>query len=258
MLIKTPNITSDLSRVDFNNEDFEKLLRDKGRDVVVEKSLVCPCKSENSGGLSNCKNCGGSGWAFINPTKTRMVVQSMSLSNDFKDWSETSRGMIKVSARKDEHISHMDKITALHATSVFTESFFVKKVGEIFFAYTTYEIKDVEYCAFFKTENTQYEQINKNVHYTIDGNVFKIIDDDLIEEFEELSITIRYTHAPVYYVLDLQRESMESFVLNDGSEDRIDLPITFMARRAHYVLNMENTNKNRILDNSNQVVNLNC
>lgn len=258
MLTKTPSITSDIQRVDFENEKYDKIIRDKGRSVIVEKSLICPCKSENSGGLSNCKNCGGYGWSFINPVRTRMIVQSMSISNDFKDWSEMSRGMIKISSKKDENICHMDKLTIEDATSFFTESLYAKKVGQLFFAYTVYAIKDIEYCAFFRTVETTYQQLTRNVHYTIDGNVFTIIDEDLIDDYDELSITLRYSHAPVYYVVDLQRESSETFILSFGSEVKIDLPITFMARRAHYVLNMENTNKNRILDNSNQVININC
>ena len=46
-------------RADLNKQDFDTLIRQKGRDVILETALQCPCKSESTNQQSNCRNCDG-------------------------------------------------------------------------------------------------------------------------------------------------------------------------------------------------------
>jgi hypothetical protein len=63
------------TRADFNKSDFETLIQQKGRDVVLEKAILCGCKDKQGNQQSNCKNCGGAGFLFINPKETRMIYK---------------------------------------------------------------------------------------------------------------------------------------------------------------------------------------
>ena len=63
-------------------------------------------------------------------------------------------------------------------------------------------------------------------------------------------MTVRYLHSIQSHILDIPRESMQSLVnvANEG-EEKIDLPISAIARRVHYVLDRQNFDGTRILNN---------
>jgi hypothetical protein len=65
-----------------------------------------------------------------------------------------------------------------------------------------------------------------------------------------MSLTIRYVHAPQYYVLDMGREVMNSFVQIRGEESNVSLPVSAVGRRSHYILDAEKFGGGRIIDNS--------
>jgi hypothetical protein len=98
-------------RADFNRSDFETLIAQKGRKVIIEKSLQCPCKGKSTNQQSNCRNCGGTGWVFINPVETRLILQGMNITPNYKAWSEEITGDLKVTASDTEGLTFMDRIT---------------------------------------------------------------------------------------------------------------------------------------------------
>ena len=101
-LITTPPANVDTTtRVDFNKPSFEKLIYQKGLDVVWEQAIHCPCKDDEAAnqGLSSCKNCGGTGWVFINPEETKMIIHSMNLNTRYKEWS-----MEKLGSKSDKGV----------------------------------------------------------------------------------------------------------------------------------------------------------
>ena len=87
--IQTPPNTVGQPSVQLVKNDFDVAIEKKGYRVYHDKASKCPCASKNGGApQSNCKNCGGSGWFYINRTRTRMVVQSMNINTTNKEWSE--------------------------------------------------------------------------------------------------------------------------------------------------------------------------
>ena len=68
----------------FNKQDFDEAVFEHGYSVTLERALRCPCAVEaNNGALSNCTNCGGGGWVFINKRSTVIVTQSMNRNTKF-------------------------------------------------------------------------------------------------------------------------------------------------------------------------------
>lgn len=239
-------------RVDLERNDFETIILQKGREVLFEKALQCPCKSKASNQQSNCKNCGGSSWIFINPKKTRMIVTGVSVTTDYKPWSEESRGMVNVSCSDTEQLTFMDRISLLDANAIHQEVLFFKKSSnDEWFAFSSYPIKKVLYAGLFDTVSTKLLRL-RDSELTLNRNVVKL-DPVFANENtkdDELSITVRYYHAPVYYVMEMKRETMQSFKFQDGKEVLQNLPLSGIARRSHYVLDPIKVDGTGLLDNS--------
>lgn len=243
-------------QVDLVRENFNKIIWQHGYDVLHEKALKCPCKNKASGQQSNCKNCGGTGWAFINGTKTRMVMHSMNLNTTFKEWSETALGTSSITCMDVEKLGYMDRVTVLKGESIYDEVLYMNalETGEYVF-FTVYDIKYIEYIAAFKTINDSYTFLYHGVDFTYVDNVITLDKtkwESLITDTENFSITIRYAHAPQFHVLDIPRDTMVVFTKIPTGKEKggIVMPVHAVGRRSHYVLDAENYAHNRIIDNS--------
>lgn len=248
---KSPS-TSQRPSASFSVSEFEQLIFQKGYEVIHEKALKCPCKSKNSNQQSNCKNCGGTGWVFINPVKTRMILHSMNLNTQYKEWTELKLGTVSISALPAENLSYMDRITVVEGKASFSEVLHFSRIdGNVLFASSTYRIKEVFYVGLFVTVNSKLSKLEQDIDYTFESNRFYLdakYSDGTDEQ--DISVTIRYEHSPEYHVLDLQRETMQSFYTKETYESLIDLPISGIGKRAHYIMDMENISGTRLLDNS--------
>jgi hypothetical protein len=237
------------TRADFNRSDFETLIAQKGRKVTLEKSLQCPCKGKSTNQQSNCRNCGGTGWVFINPTETRLVLQGMNITPNYKAWSEEITGDLKVTASDTEELTFMDRITVEDGRAIFTEVLFFKVRDVNTFAFTCYNIKEIKYIGYFKGVDQPFQRLAFGTDYTFEKNIVRIINPAIIPVQGDISITIRYVHAPQYLMIDMKRESMETFVM-ESSEKMVHLPIAGTARRQHYILGAPNLNGNNIISNN--------
>lgn len=261
-IIQTPSLPI-LNRVDFNSNEFDSLVQEKGRDCVIEKSLPCPCKSVSTNQLSSCKNCGGTGWIFINPRRTKLVIQSMSLSTDFKNWSEEDRGTISISAMHREELTFMDRITISDGESVTQEVLHFKTYNEngedLLFSYSSYIPKEILYISLFISPTEPLKRLELEMDYTISGN--KIYLDSKYYELQQYStnrsyekdlpsVTIRYKHNPVYHIIEMRRETMQSYRYDKGKENLIHLPTSCIGRRAHYILGSGLYTTSDIINNS--------
>lgn len=244
------NELPDYPRADLVQSDFDSLINQKGRRVLIETALLCPCKSPNTQQQSTCKNCGGTGWVFINPRETRMVLQSMDAMQKYSGWSEELRGMMNVSCKANEELTYMDKITALDGESIHQEVLFLKQTGSIVFAYSAYPIKKILYIAKFISTTQKLVRLSAGSDYTIQSNVFtfnpSLMGDDV-------SITIRYKHAPAYAVVEMKRDTMQTFKLTEEGERNQNMPLAAYARRLHYMPDQQNIAGDRLLDNSYDV-----
>ena len=245
--------SSPLPRVDFDQKMFTDLIQQKGKEVIIEKAHICPCKSPSTNAQSNCQNCGGTGWIFVNPTTTRMVMQNINLVNDFAPWSEENRGFVNISFDACEELSYLDKITDVNGRAIFSQVLFFKEATDTtIFTYTTYPIKEIKYVGLFKGVSVPLQKLVLNVDYTFQNNVITLINQTLIQNgnVEDTNITVRYKHSPVFHLVEMKRETMETFEFINGSERLKHMPLSAIARRAHYIPNIENLTGNRLLNNN--------
>jgi hypothetical protein len=252
-----PPYSSAPPRADFSESRYGALIAQHGVDVQVEEALQCACKTKSNNNLNTCQNCGGTGWIFVNPRQTRMVAQGMGISKDYTPWSEESKGMIRFSALPEEELCFMDRITRLNAISHFNEVLEFKEKGSTIFAYTAYNLKKIKCLGFYTGDTTIYRWLKQDIDYTFSKNKIILLDGIELPETERVTATIRYSHAPVFHVEELTRESVENFYW-DGKEKIQYLPSSGVARRAHFIKDMENLSNNRMLNNDYDEPNCNC
>jgi hypothetical protein len=240
-------------QANFDKNRFDVTIWQKGYDVLHEKALQCPCKSRNTNQLSSCKNCGGTGWVFINPTKTRMILQSINMSTKYKEWSQENLGTVSVTCRDTEELAFMDKITIIEGESVFNEVLHSKKTATKLFFYSTYKIKQILYIGLYQGATSTFKILKETIDYTFDKNKI-VLDDSYIvplTEDQDSSVTVRYVHSPEFHIIDMPRDTINTNVTLGGVETTpVYLPIHGIGRRIHYVLDMQNFNGTRLLDNS--------
>lgn len=246
-------------RADFELNDFHKIIYQKGRRVLYEKALECPCKSPSTNQQSNCKNCGGSGWIYYNPKETRMVIQGINIVNDIKPWSEESRGTVNITCRDDEQLCFMDRLTILDGKSIFQEVVFVKPYeldNTKYFCWTTYPLRQLLTAGAFINVSQRLRLLQSSDIEIGPGNLLfikKEFVDSLPHNTDSefgVSVSLRYYHSPQYYVLEMKRETMQSFKYVEGKEVIQNMPLSAIGRRSHYLLNSPNTANNRFVDNS--------
>jgi hypothetical protein len=244
-------------RVDIQKNQFDDLIWKKGYEVIHEKSLKCPCVSKHSNQQSNCMNCGGSGWIFFNPNKTRMVIQSMNMNTKYKEWSQENLGTASISTLAIDETSFMDRITVLDGISIFTETLFLKYFQTTYYWNTLFDIKEISYIGLFIGSDQILKPLVYETDFTYDGNkiIFKTIDlyfSSFDNQQLDISVTVRYKHAPQLYIIDSPRETIQSFISVGEGEEAVSLPVHSIGRRAHYVLDRQNFTASRILDNSKE------
>lgn len=233
------------TRADLVREHFDEKVWEKGVPVLVEMALMCPCKSKNATAQSSCKNCGGTGWAFINPRETRMVLQHMDAVQKYAGWSEELRGTVSITANADEALCYMDRITNLKGISRHQEVLIARQVNSTVFSYAAYGILKVEYIAKFVAATQKYVRLTEGTDYTFSGRsiIWLTLPKDT-------TITIRYTHHPTFHIIEMKRDTMETYRMTESGEKLQHMPDSIYARRAHYALDAENLAGDRLLDNS--------
>lgn len=238
-------------------DKFDSLIFQKGYDVIKESAIKCPCVSKNTNQQSNCKNCGGSGWIFLNAKKTKMVMHSMNLSTKYKEWSSENVGTASISCIAEDELSFMDRITTLDGNAIFSEVLFVKQRDDVYYFNTIYNIKEILFIGLFIKTSEILKPLIYGVDFTYSENkiIFLTVSpyiDPLVTE-QDISIAVRYKHAPQFHVIDIPRETMQTFNKIGGQEEGpIDLPIHAVARRSHYVLDRQNFDNTRILNNNHE------
>lgn len=247
---------------DFEKLGFEGAIAGKGINIIHEKMYLCSCKSKESDHLNTCRNCGGSGLIFANPTKTKMIVTGISKDSVYKEaalreWGMIDTGSVKITAYPFDKLSFMDKIVVLDATAEHNEILYLRVADNSFnsqdsdndnqwFAFTKYDIKDVDYVALFQGVDSKLKRLIEGTDYVVGDNIIKL--DMKYNSLVNPVLTIRYIHNPTYHVVDIPRESMTSYA-NQG-KTRLILPILALGKRAHLIKDVENFDGNRLFDNS--------
>lgn len=240
--LNPPNIT---------NSKFESAIWNKGFDVVYEKAMPCPCITNGgTGHLPDCKNCFGSGWFYVNPTATRMLIHSMKKDKRHELFtmlsSEPDIGSVSVTTMDRDRLSYMDKITMHEAKSEMGEILFPKEKDSQFLAFTIYNPDQVFAAFLFNSVSQKHTRLIEGTDFSIDGRFVSFTNDSIDSNSQ---ISIRYTHAPIFLINEIMRDSHKTRVVNGQLEEEVYLPSNYLAKRAHKI-DYANKANNNVLDNS--------
>lgn len=271
MLIPKPNISQPSSndnlipqvplsnmiqppRVDFDRSRFDQIIAQKGVDVLIEKALQCPCKTEKINTLSTCKNCGGTGWVFVNPRNSRLVMQNMGFKNVEDVWSKLVHGLVTISYTPEEKFAFMDRVTRLKSESIFSETIEFKEFSNKIYGFTTYQPKDVEYVGLYISDDDPFLQITPDQFKFINNRIElkNGIDLPTFGDHIPLTATIRYVHAPTFNILEIQREPVENFKWNGKGESDQELPGKAIGRRTHNIDDLTKLRQGKLNENNYQ------
>ena len=250
-------------RVGWRTRDFEELIQAHGYDAYIDRALRCPCVDKSNGqALSTCRNCLGRGWIFVDRTETRLIAQHMDSKKRYENWSEVNRGTASITTKASDKLGFMDRIILFQL-----EEFYSEIIRPIFFenkliAYPVYEPIEVTNMYLFSEDNEPLVSLTKD-DYIIDKNriefdpsilEFISINDPNIQDFNQIpvSISIRYSHYPVYHIIEVNRELMrvrEGKLCNVDDKNLVQMPINAMARKAHYIFDAQKYGEEAI-DNS--------
>ena len=236
----TPPSLTQQPDIEFRQKDFEAAVWLKGYKVYIEKAVRCPCEGTLKNPLTDCTNCHGIGYFFINAIETMALTTGINRNTQFREWSETLIGNISISLRDDltENLSFYDKVTFIEKFGFFSEVLQVRNSGGtenqdfVFLIYRPVQILDVwifngSANPLQRVSEDQYE-INSINPYVLNLNITNPPND-----FNRV-ISVRYRHEIQYNVIDLPHEIRSSNIRdNDGRLVKTDLPINAIARRSH-------------------------
>lgn len=245
-LQQAPAVTPGAPQASFSEQAFETLVRQKGYPVQIDQALQCPCAGESaSSARADCEHCGGFGWHFLPGTQTVAVLSGMGQSKRQVPWTLETKGTASVTVLPTDKLAFMDRLTFLHATTIFSQRLYPHQTATGWEAYATYPVKQLLNCLAYDGPKAPLRDVRAQL--TTTGNRLTFAPeafDDSIER--EPAFTLRYRHHPVYHVLDIPRDLIESPTLQapaapGGRPAPTELPLHAMVQRAHFVFGQGRT-----------------
>lgn len=246
-ITKTSENTTGFLRLDFDKDQFDNLIETKGYPVIWERAVPCPCANPGLSPQSNCKNCAGAGWVFINPTEIKGIITSINKDTKYKEWSEERVGTFAITVNSKHRLNFMDRLTVIGSRTSHSETLKVKKVQSKQFIRTIYPA--VEVIDIFKFQNVfeKLKLLNFQEDYVLEGTQVIFLKG---VDYND-NVTVTYLHELQYHVLDLNHDVRNTVTLDNSSREQIkELPISAVARKTHRVINSYEFAGDEIFNNS--------
>lgn len=254
------------SNAGFDRGNFIDAIDGKGYKCYVERAFQCGCRNRSTGSPSpTCRNCGGSGWIFVNKRETRVVIQQMNRSTKFKSWTKEDAGNVSCSFLPGEDISFMDRITNLDLLSSYSENIQIFSIdgNQSFVGKTVYYPLEIVGAYLFAGENVPLIPLQHNTDFTIQDNLFKLSDNSLLDGLYNTAgstlgartsygVSLRYLHSPSFHIIDITRERVKtkSKDCSDGLFTLKDMVTHAIAQRTHYIIDSPDISGTGLFDNS--------
>lgn len=197
------------SPVDFDPQAFDALLSDKGYLVTWEKAAYCPNRPR--GGVApathdiNCRICDGTGFVYFGGCDTEMLIQAVTLHQNYWAQGRWDLGMVRITARPGIALSYGDRVSLRNGAIRFSE-LVVRGTGAS--DKLKYEPLDIDYVAWV---NRSGSLVTFGVGSDLDvqnGSAVWIGSGPDSGAY----YTITYTCRPRYVVQDLLHQHRESSV----------------------------------------------
>lgn len=215
----------DSFQVDFDRDEFTRLLYGKGYDVCWEKAAFCPNRPPD--GLApkdhdiNCTLCEGTGFIYFDPVPTRMLVQTVKLNESFYAYGRWDAGSAMVTALPEFRLNYWDRLTLGNGVARFQELVRRQPEGDDLLKY---EPLSIEYVAWVN-RSKELVIFTKDEHFAlVDGSLHwyeGVVHPDANDYY-----TVAYSYRPRYIVLDLIHHHRVSTV----KDQHLEFPVQAVAK----------------------------
>jgi hypothetical protein len=235
----------------FDNKAFNDFVSNKGYEAYIDRAIECPCKVKSLGSaLSTCVNCNGTGWIFVNRSQTKVACTGISNRNKYENWTKENMGTISITSRPIDKLGFMDRITLLELEAWFTEVLKPVVFNSQVYAFTIYPVIEIMNIYKFNGDNAVLQKLAVDTDYTISGNKI-VFNYNTYGATQDFSVSVRYKHNPVYHVIDINRDLVKQYSLNqNGTVEKQDFPLNAIGRKAHYMLDAADLSADSVLENT--------
>lgn len=239
-------------QVRFEPQRFDSLVFDKGYDTWIDRAYRCPCSIKGAGQpMVTCNNCLGVGWIFRDRIDTRVAIQTIKADIRFENWTKTTAGTAKITARAIDKLAFMDRVILKDVEGYYNEIVRTRKIDEEYIGFLEYPLIDMEDLLLFDGDKEPLINLQLNVDYII-VNESKIIFLKDTYKNKELTLSARYKHFLTYHIIEMNRDIIK--VRQKGclmpEETLRDMPINGIMRKAHYLFdNYKYEAEGRLIEN---------
>lgn len=230
-----------MSRVNLYEEEFEKLIDDRGNLVDWERAAVCWCVDKISGQPQLlCPTCGGSGYRYMKPKRITVAVTNLSGHMELKTLETRVPGTAYITPERGVIMGYRDRLRFPEFKCMFSEVLHWDEDGLPYGVSpkTHREIKEVLLLA---DEDYQYEQ---GIDFEITEDRFHLrwFSTDFAPRLytKNSSMSILYYTSPSYLVVDLLHElrATRSDRNSGGVITFRELPKQYQIQREDFVYNI--------------------
>lgn len=224
-------------RIEFNKNNFDATIWNKGYPVIHYDAIECPCKGSTAPKV-DCQNCLGLGWVFINPIETRAIMTAINVNTQYKYWSPEMKGTAALTTRDIERMSFMDKIVLKDKYSVMSEVKRVRDTGTQKFIFASYPVVNVNILFLYKSSSEPLIRLQEGEFSVSESNPYVVLINSSVSLPTGFNgyVSIDYKYKLQYNVVDLPHELRSSIEINDdGKKIDYDLPVQAICQKSHYI-----------------------
>lgn len=227
-----------MPRVEIWDNMFDDVIRDRGHDCEWEQAVVCRCVSKDSGQPDYmCPICGGSGYRYLKPITTRVVVTAFNSQNQLEMPELREPGTAYVTPDSNTIMGYKDRLRFPAFRCKFSEvlRFNSQEYGRGISSKTYRNIKNVIFLADDKYE---YEQ-EVDFEITEDGHHLRWLNEEYIDELDGLSMSLLYYTTPSYLVTDILHELRATMSERKTTTEKfVELPKQYRLIREDFIYNI--------------------
>jgi len=246
-------------QIHFDRTKFDDLIYDKGYAAYIDRAVQCPCRVLATGQpLSDCQNCGGVGWFYIDRQSTVLACSSISNKTKYETWTVSNAGTVNITSRPEDKLGFMDKVTLTELESWFSQAKYLTQLSDLsYFTFLTYAPTEVFDVFIFAGSTTPLAYLTPS-QYSFSDNKLLIPHTTItglgISGVTQYSVSLRYVHNPAYYIIDINRDlikqRVDSCANPTNTINKTNMPLNAIGRRAHFILDAANFAGTNLIDNT--------
>ena len=234
---RTRNPIIDSRRLEYTYDRLTKMVDDRGVNVLWEKSYFCTCRNKMTNAPDpSCKYCHGRGIAYLQPEKTKLMIQKQKMDEQNSYYGLFSSGTAVATSYPNTLITFRDRITVPDVIISNSLLFDVNRYRVDNGFWMPYDVKSITLAV---TEGNQ--RLVEDVDYSY------VPGTNIIYPFENLigkNVSLNVNSLLRYMVADLLKESRYQYTdyqkyKSDPEDEAIfdDLPRKFLLQREEAWIN---------------------